>query len=507
MNHILRKNQRVLMLIVAVLTIIAFIFLYNTATIDELSSVQDPTIYGRTLNPGAIDRQVKNYQLTVALGQYELLSKLGGASADRNEALNAFVWNLLVLQHEAKVFGVEPTVDQVADRIKTLPVFQTEGQFDPTKYSAFVRDQLAPRGFTERQLEEVMRDAIRVERISAIVEAPVAVSEAEVREAARILRPVTSTVISFDAAEALAAVTVPDQEVATYFERNLPQLNTQETRAVQYVSFGLPAGSALEGKEKVEAMQKLADAASAFVDAIAAPGASLESAAQSAGLAVQQTPAFDRSGSIPPSASGPVDAKVVETAKALAPSAFLLQGPGSTSDVIQAGDGFYVLGLSQVNPSRPLTLDEASPAIRERLRAVAAEQSLRQNAAEKINQLREALAAGKTIEAAIGEIGLKSTEMNGIVPTAETVTPEQRAYIFPTLSLREGEVSNFQPGPDGGFAVYLKSLGPLDEKAFAERREEILDGLLEGKRGLLFAEWLRTSRDAAKISVPAGNRG
>jgi hypothetical protein len=507
MNHLLRKNQRVLMLIVAVLTIVAFIFLYNTATIDKLSSVHDPTIYGKSLNPGAIDRQVKNYQLTVALGQYDLLSKLGGAAADRNQALNAFVWNLLVLQHEARALGVEPTVDQVADRIKTLPVFQTENQFDPTKYSAFVRDQLAPRGFTERQLEEVMRDAIRVERIGAIVEAPAAVSDAELRESARILQPITATAVTFDAAEVLAAVTVPDQEVTAYYERNLPQLNTQETRAVRFVAFELPVGAVLEGKGKVEAMQKLADSASAFVDKLSTPGATFEASAQSLGLAVRETPAFDRSGALAASGDDATAKQLAEIVKGLAPSAFLLAAPGSTSDVIQAGDGFYVIGLSQVNPSRPLTLEEAAPAIRERLRSVAAEQSLRQRAAEKIKQLREALAAGKPIETAVSEVGLKSTPLEGIVPTAESVTPEQRAYIFPTLSLREGEVSNFEPGPGGGFAVYLKSRGPLDETVYAERREEILSGLLESKRELLFAEWLRTSRDAAKINVPAGPQG
>jgi len=109
MIQFLRKNQRGFMLVVAVLTIIAFAFLYNTTQLEELADVSNPTIYGKSLTPLMIDRQVKNYQLTMALGQYDLLQKLGGTSSDPDQALNDFVWNLLVLRHEAESLGVEPT--------------------------------------------------------------------------------------------------------------------------------------------------------------------------------------------------------------------------------------------------------------------------------------------------------------------------------------------------------------------------------------------------------------
>ena len=112
------------MLVVAILTIIAFIFLYNTTQLDELATVENPTIYGKALTPVAIDRQVKNYQLTMALGQYELLEKLGGTAQDQSRALTEFVWNLLVLQHQSRELGIEPTDDQVAERIKKISTFK-----------------------------------------------------------------------------------------------------------------------------------------------------------------------------------------------------------------------------------------------------------------------------------------------------------------------------------------------------------------------------------------------
>ena len=78
MITILRKNQRVLMLIIAVLTIIAFIWLYNPATTQELGSNTVATMYGRKISQADVEREVKSFQLALALGQFRLLEDLGG---------------------------------------------------------------------------------------------------------------------------------------------------------------------------------------------------------------------------------------------------------------------------------------------------------------------------------------------------------------------------------------------------------------------------------------------
>lgn len=505
MINLLRKNQRVLMLVIAVLTIVAFVLLYNTSQIDSLAHARNPVIYGKTLTPGQIDRQVKNFQLTLALGQYELLQKLGGGASDREQALNEFVWNLLVLQHQAREMGVQPTDDEVANRIKALPVFLTGGQFDPLKYQKFVSEQLAPRGFNERQLEEVMRDALRLERISAIVEAPISVSDAELREAAKILQPVNAVVLTVDPASMPTVPPVADQDVAAYFERNKAGLSAPETRAFRFVAFRLPADSKLDGKEKVEAVQKLADAAAKFADSVSQGG--FEAAAGTAGLAIETVPPVARSGQLAPDAvKAPGGLALAEVAPGLAPTAFILPQAGATSDVVQVGDNFYVLEVTAVNPQRPLTLDEASGEIRARLEQVNRQRVLAQYAVDKRRIVKEAVAGGKNITDAAAAAGLKTENLNGIQPGADSVKPEQRAMLAATVGLREGEFSRVEEGPVGPFFIFLTSRGALDEKAFADRREEFRSGLLENKQRLLFAEWLRVARDAAQIRVP-GARG
>lgn len=515
MIHILRKNQRGLMLGIAVLTIIAFIFLYNRGPLDDIAATQNPKIYGQALNQGVIDKQVRNYRLTMMLGQYNLLLKLGGRTADQSAAVSEFVWNLLVLQHQARALGVEPTDAQVADRIKGLPVFQADGQFDPLKYGAFVRDQLAPLGFTERQLEEVMRDALRLDRIEAIVAAPIAIGEAELRETARVLQPVTADFVRFQMADAAAGVTVSPEDVSAYFERNKANLNTTETRAVRYVTFELPMGTKLEGRAKVDALQKLVGQATEFVDAISSTP--FDQAATAAGLTVRSTPAFDRTGNLaatiqagPDTANQLQDllAKVApkEVLTAIAPQAFLLPGVGKASDALQVGDSFYVIELSELTPVRPLTLAEATPDIETRLREVKAEAALKSSATEKIQALRTAVAAGKPFAEAAKEAGLSVESLDAVAPMSESLTPEQRRVISTTLALKDGELSRFEPAPWGGFAVFLKSRGPLADADLAAKRDEIREGLLQNKRELLFAEWLRTAREEANIRIPSNSR-
>ena len=516
MIHIFRKNQRGLMLIIAILTIVAFIFLYNRGPLDDLAANRNPKIYGQTLTPGAIERQAKNYQLTLALGQYDLVSKLGGTGEDQASSMTEFVWNLLILQHQARVLGIEPTDTQVADRIKAVPVFQIGNQFDPLKYRAFLSEQLAPRGFSERQLEEVMRDALRLERIEAVVESPVAVGEKEIRETARVLQPVTAEFVRFNAADAAKGVQIAPEEIAGFFERNKSNLNTRETRAVRYVSFELPQGTKLEGRAKVDELQKLAEKATKFTDSLA--NMPFDKAAASSGLSVRSTPAFDRTGALPSATvqAGPDAEKQLqdilskiapkEVIAALAPQAFLLPVVGKVSDVIQSGDAFFVVELSELNPARPLTLAEATPSIEANLRETKADQALHSSAAEKIKALRAALDSGKKFADAAKEAGLTAESLDNIVPMGDKLTPDQRRVVSATLSLKDGELSGFEAAPWGGICVYLQSRGPLADKELAAKRDEIRQSLLENKRAMLFAEWLRISREEAKISVPGKPR-
>jgi peptidyl-prolyl cis-trans isomerase D len=495
MITILRKNQRVLMLVIAILTIVAFIWLYNPADTHKLGRDAVATIYGRKVSQADIERQVRTYQLALAMGQFSLLENLGGMIQDQNQAVDEFIWNLFVLHHQAKELGVEPTDSQIADRIRAVRTFQTGGQFDPSKYKTFVLEQLGPRGFTELQLENVIRDTLRVERIREIVSSPTAVSDLDFRDTARVLQELRAQVVRFPLASVASSASVTEQEVKDFHRQYGPALSTPETRTVEYVKFALvPGEKPLEGRERIEALQKLADAAATFSEQASA--SSFEKAASTQGLKIQTTPEFDRTGST----ISPDNQAMVADLKNLAPTAFLLTDKAPVSDAVQAGDAFFVLKLAKVNPQRPMTLEEVRPVAEKQLGARKAERLLREKAQPALAKLREAMTAGKSFSDAAAAEGLEVKNFDHLDPSGENLSSEQQGIAAATLLMEPGQVSGLISDADGAFAVYLVERAPLDATALG-KKPELTARIMESKRRLLFQTWLSSARDAAKVTL------
>lgn len=504
MITILRKNQRVLMLVVAVLTIIAFAFLYDyNTTTGPVGPDYVAEVYGRKLSQADVDREIKSYSLALTMQQFDLIGSLGGMAENENQAVSDYVFNVLVLQREADRLGISPTDTQVADRIKSLPVFQTSGQFDPRKYAVFVQEQLGPRGFTELQLENIVRNALRLERIKTVIGAPAAVGRAEIQEAARIFQKVDLEVVRF-AREGLAdQAVVSEEEIAGSYTRNQASLLSNETRAIEVVEFAPAAEeTALEGRAKVEAQQKLADAASVFAEKAAT---AFGETAAAAGRTVQKTPEFDRTGTLVPGTEAPAG-PLAEDLRTLAPAAFLLTESSPVSDVLQAGDRFYVIKLIQVSPQRELTLEEVRPLITAQLKGIKTERLVRENANAVLAKVREAVAGGQSFAVAAAAAGLTVETLPALDLTAPNLTPAEQAAARISLLLEPGQLSGFVPAPDGGFAVFLASRAPLDAASASREKDEIEPGLLENKKRLLFLTWLSAARQDAKITFAPGGR-
>jgi hypothetical protein len=354
MLTVIRKNQQVLMLVIAILTIFAFIWLYNpTDKFNKFGSNNVISIYGRVVQRAEIDHQVRGYRLALALGLTDFVRDLGGMGENEEASVSDFILNLFVIRNQAPALGVHPSDDAVANVIKGLPALQTVGTFDPAKYAAFIQDQLAPNGFTERQMEEIVRDSLRVAELRRIITSPVAIGEGQIREAARIYQPVTAQVVRFERDDFSKNVKVSNEEVAAFYSQNKGGLLSPETRDVTYVVFDLPdAQQKLTGKEKAAAQQKLADQVENSIKLIRgeiSKGSAFAKAAQQvAALQPEKVTGLQRDGRVNGEESGvPVS---------VAAAAFRLQKRGELSDIIQDGDSFYVISVDGVTPVHQLEL-------------------------------------------------------------------------------------------------------------------------------------------------------
>jgi hypothetical protein len=321
---------------------------------------------------------------------------------------------------------------------------------------------------------------------------------------ARAFQPVSASFVRFERNSVSEKIEITADEVAAIHQQNQAALLTNETRGARCVVFALPADFKSEGKEKVDALQKLANSASEFTDGLARAESSFEQLAAKAGAKIVQLASFERSGE---SAPVPAEALDKDTMSVIAPAAFLLPKVGAASDVIQSGDAFYVLELTAVNAARTLTLEEARPRIEAQLRTQKADQIFTAGATSAANAIRAAVAAGKTFDEAAAAQNLKVEKLTNIVAADEATPREDQAIAGATLLLKEGQVSNVEPAPWGAFVAQLQTRGPVDQKIFSTREAQIRESLLRNKRDFLFMEWLRVGREAAQITMPQGRQG
>ena len=495
----IRKHQRWLMTLIAALTIIAFAWLYNTTDLERVGSNIVAKIYGRDVMQVDIERAVRNYQLALALGQFELVRDLAGQAQSEDEAANNFIWNLMVMQHEAARLGVEPGDQAVVDRIKMLPVFQTAGQFDPVKYSTFMQEQLAPRGFTERQLENVIRDSLRLAGIKDLVGSPAMVMPGEAAAALNRIRPLNLEILRWKATSVAKNVQVGESELTEAFAARAQDLQVPEKRSVRYVLFALtPDQRDLAGAERVAALQKTATATGDLSQALADGGGDLVAVAAEKGLEVQTTPFFAPDAATGAASEG-LDGEVVTAAAAVA---FRLpQGPGNF-EIIQVGnDGFAVVEVAGVEAARPMTFEEARADLLADLIARQRDTMVREAADRDLAEMRAAMDGGKDFAAAARAAGVKPEKVSGLSVLDRELAPDRRQIAMAAIDMADGTLGSFAPTPDGGFAVYVASRGELDEQAMAEQRPMMESGLLEGKEMLLFAQWLTTARQESALQI------
>ena len=503
MLHVIRKNQQILMLAIAILTIVAFIWLYNpTDKFRKFGSNDVASIYGKVIQQAEIDREARGYGLALGLGLTDFVKDLGGMGADENTSFSDFILNLFIVRHEAPLLGIQPSDGEVARVIKGLVPFQKDGTFDPAKYAAFLQEQLAPRGFTERQLEEIVRDSIKVSQLRRIITSTIAVDESQVRDAARIYQPVTAQILRFDRAGFAKDAAFSPGEISAFYEKNKAALVSREARDISYVVIELPAAQQkLEGKERAGALQKLADQVDQVGKSIRAElqkGAAFAKAAGKAALQPKKVADLERDGSQKGKDAG-LPASVVS-------GAFRLQKTGEVSEIIQDGNSFYIVTVEGVTSARQLELTEVSDKIIKLLKEEKAASALADSANKAMEQIRAAMASGKSFSDAVKQAGVKTQQITAVTPSDAKVGQEQQSLAGATLGLKEGELGSLQAALWGAFAAYLEKRAALTDAQWKVQKEALSKTLLSNERELLFLEWLRTSRGAAQIKM-MGRRG
>jgi len=501
MINIFRTHQRPLLIAFTVVSIVAFVFLYNPTKMQVTTNNDAGTIYGQSVKIFEIQQYQRKFELAYRLGmtafldtmvQFNELTREAGMERSSESSMESraqiqFAWNSILVNHEAERLGIVPTEEEIADSVRALPLFATDGKYDPVKYQQFLVHFVSPSGFSEEHLFDVIRTQLRVERLKALISGPVELSTDEIN--ADYMRSqqkvkLKAVLISFE--EMKQKVVVTDEELQKEFSKVKDNLLKPATRDIAFVSFLMnDEQKKLTGAERAKVLKALYQSAKAFSLKMVEPGADFEKAAEAAGLKSVSTGEIEEGSSSDklPKADG-IFEKIAK-----------LNTQDANSDVIQGPDGFYVLHLKSYVAGRPMTFDEAKADLQAGLSFVKAKEEAKKKADSVREVLEKELQGGKSFADAVKVTGLEVVDLQPISagePDRSNLVGLALRSILP--SIKVGELSKVVPGMNGLVIGFAEERLPMDETKMKEATASFAPMLNENTKMRLFEEWLKNAK-------------
>ncbi len=485
--------MRWLLGVVAAVVIISFVWFYNRADLAKIRQERIGEIYGREILRQEATKLFRHFGLLQDLGLFELIIPLAQAPS-MEMAQQEFIFNLMVLREEARRMNIVPTSAQIIATQMTLPVFQTNGKFNSKRLASFIQENLTPRGFAESQMDEAMSDLIKFRAIKTLVDDLASVPPLDARREWERLNSLYSVgVIKLSIESFKEGITPSEEEIGKRFEIRSSTLKTEPRRKVKIGRLSLSEEEkALEGRARVDALQRLANKAFGLTQMMLEEGADFDRLAAEAGMEVATTEAFFESN--PPETLNSI-AGAVDAVRLMTPE-------DPDSDVLQAKDDFVVFHLVEYEEARPMTLEEARSLLTEDLVNEAAGRRMREEAAKLQNSLTAAGPFSEEAEKILAERGLKLerpepfplTKIPESLETAGTLTEA-------LISLPPGQLSSFIPTNSGGALLAVETITPPDADAYEKERITHELRSLNRERMMAFSAWLKERRMEANLRL------
>ena len=496
------------MIVIAILAIPFVFYFVQRPDYGAIGRDQFAHIYDRNVSILEAQQMARLLSLAQTLGMSDFVGTMtAGAGMNQNQAAVQFIISLLVLRHEAERLGLRPSASEVAEVVRKLPAFQSESGFDINKFNEVVQNGLAPLGLAEEHIEQLVRDQICLTEIQKLLAAGVSFPKNELDENFhRGYDKLYVSVIRFRATDFDKDIKISDDDIQKYYDAHKAELKTEEKRKVEFVQLTLTEEEKkLAGKERIEALQKLADRATDFTQALLEKGADFKEAAAKSQLPVHETGEFTAA---EPDPQLKVDPK-------LGAAAFKLSAQEPNSDPVQVTDGFYILHLTGRTETQPLTLEEAKPKIVDALKKTRGRELLSTKGAELVQQLREAKNSGQPLETAIQQAGAKPEKLPAFslieeeqqkpdVKEPKNQSPELLAVKDSVVLLNPGDVTDFVPSGTDGFIAILEKREPLADANAGDKKVAFEKRILENKERIVLVEWLRNRQEAAGLEFKKG---
>jgi peptidyl-prolyl cis-trans isomerase D len=496
MLETIRKRQRVLLVVITGLTIVSFIWFMNPTRTRDTPQAVIGKINGRSITVEELTKVDRSAQIAYLLQFSDLLHQLAPQQGSQEQQREVFAWNVLLIRDEAKRLQLDPSVEEIRNSERSLAAFQTDNQFDASKYQQMV-ELLKRNGMTAADLDNVVADNLRYQKIAAIIRGSAPLPEALYRETYEQQNQLLHcSYVRLNAADFVKDIQISDQDIQNYYKEHAAQLQTPEKRKIEFAAFTLTDDQKKLGDpEKQAALKKLAEQAEAFVQPMGEHPDHFDRIAQEKGVKVQQTGFFEASKPDPLIMTAP---EVVQQAQNLTKDQPL--------DEVQAKDGFYVIRLLEIQPSRPLTLDEAKDQITASIRKSKVQAAILAKGQQIRTQIEDAIKGGATFSEAAQKAGVKieTAPAFALMGKPDMQNPVFVALRMNQVELQPGQISGVLFENEDGLLVRLDSKDPIDENKYEEDKKTQYAAFNDFFAGQMFREWLRVATQKAGGSPLTG---
>ena len=454
-------------------------------------------VYGRCYRLQEAQRMAEFHRLANELFLIDFARSLFGEDRIDQDPTD-FVMGLIILRREAKRLGVEPTLEEVREAVPNLPRFRLQTNLDAEMIK---NGLLGPRGLSEGDFFQLVKDYLSWQRIQDLLEAGLRVPESEVDKLyLRNYQQFTASLVQFDRAKFEEQVEVTEEDIKQYFEANKDSLLSDEKRTFQIVTFTPPAQpEGMTEEEKAKQKPRFANRVNEIYAELAEKPAEFDSLAQAAQKAAASEEAKKTIGGI--------EIKTLEPFSQFSPpedlkeDARLLTGLFSQSltlarpvtiPIEQEDGGYIVYKLIEVAPPAPMSLEDAREQINTVLKNQKSDQRVNEAATEARGKIAEALAAGKSIDEAAKSAGV---ELKPIDPFSKNEPPKGLKnpddIVAAALITKPQSVSPLMPQPDGaGYQMLVVDKIELVESDDEASRKRTLENVARGEfRRSLFQAW------------------
>ncbi|WP_202213368.1 peptidylprolyl isomerase [Methylacidimicrobium sp. AP8] len=496
MLKLFRSHSGLLVLILALIGL-SFLLFYNVPALSRLRGRAVGKIAGKEVT-------LETFRLSRQAAEMELALFSGGRGPRReglDRLLNEIAWGRLVFLEEAKRLHCLVPDEAVIQAIEGLPFLQKDGKYSEELYNQFVNGFLGTRGIKGERFVEIVRENLLIDQVKLSLVAGIQVGPEEVDRLYRSeFGPARLTVVRLSLEQFLPSITVTPEQLDAEMQQHGsdPSLRIPEQRKIAYVEFALsPEERKLPEKERKEAEEKLLQRAEDFAVALSREEVKKKAffeKAQQLGLTVREIGSISEEQ--PPDLPG-------GDGPALAEAAFALSEENPISDPIRSAEGFRVVLLKEVEPSRLRPPAEVREILRRRLAERLAFEKLLAQGKEMAQGLRKELSAGKPFADLVRERKLAAETLTHFVPAEPPKEVKDGAEIALVSRLLEpGQLSGFAPVPGGGILVYLESREAPAMPESAELRRQIADGLRESREQEFLEEWLMEENRKPGYQLP-----